>query len=413
MDAPGRDSYMVQSMKGVRVLEVAEHTFVPAASAVLADWGADIIKVEHAERGDAMRGLGRTGVLDLSKGVHVLLEHSNRGKRSIGIDIANPEGLKVVLELAKSVDVFLTNKLPATLAKLGIDVEDLRAVNPKIIYVRGTAFGPQGPDANRGGYDMTAFWCRSGTGGALTSKELGVTPQAGPAYGDSLGGMTIAGGIAAALFQRERTGEPSIVDVSLLGMGMWAMSSAIALSLQMDIPWNTFTMQGGGGNPLTGTYRTKDDRHICFVMLQAFEYWPDFCAHIDREDLVGDPRFDSHEHLAANGAAAREIIGEEIGTQTLEEWCQRLVTLKGQWTPVQNTLEVAADLQARANGYMQTATTSEGTDFELVASPVQFDEEPTATRRSPEFNEHGDEILKEIDFDMDRILELKACGAIT
>ena len=167
---------MVQSMKGVRVLEVAEHTFVPAASAVLADWGADIIKVEHAERGDAMRGLGRTGVLDLSKGVHVILEHSNRGKRSIGIDLAKPEGLKILLEIAKTVDVFLTNKLPATLAKLGIDVDDLRAVNPKIIYVRGTAFGPRGPDANRGGYDMTAFWCRSGTGGALTSKELGVAP---------------------------------------------------------------------------------------------------------------------------------------------------------------------------------------------------------------------------------------------
>ncbi len=403
---------MVQLMKGVRVLEVAEHTFVPAASAVLADWGADIIKVEHAERGDAMRGLGRTGVLDLSKGVHVILEHSNRGKRSIGIDIANPEGLKVLLEIAKTVDVFLTNKLPATLAKLGIDVADLRAVNPKIIYVRGTAFGPKGPDANRGGYDMTAFWCRSGTGGALTSPELGVAPQAGPAYGDSLGGMTIAGGIAAALFQRERTGEGAVVDVSLLGMGMWAMSSAIALSLQTGHPWNTFAMQSGGGNPLTGTYRTKDDRHICFVMLQAFQYWEDFCAHIDREDLVGDSRFDSHESLTANGAVAREIIGQEMAKRSLDEWIERLQTLKGQWTPVQNTLEVAADPQARANGYMQSARTAEGRSFELVASPVQFDEQPTTTARSPEFNEHGDEILKEIDIDMDRIMELKLCGAI-
>ncbi len=403
---------MVQLMKGVRVLEVAEHTFVPAASAVLADWGADIIKVEHAERGDAMRGLGRTGVLDLSKGVHVILEHSNRGKRSIGIDIANPEGLKVLLEIAKTVDVFLTNKLPATLAKLGIDVADLRAVNPKIIYVRGTAFGPKGPDANRGGYDMTAFWCRSGTGGALTSPELGVAPQAGPAYGDSLGGMTIAGGIAAALFQRERTGEGAVVDVSLLGMGMWAMSSAIALSLQTGHPWNTFAMQSGGGNPLTGTYRTKDDRHICFVMLQAFQYWEDFCAHIDREDLVGDSRFDSHESLTANGAVAREIIGQEMAKRSLDEWIERLQTLKGQWTPVQNTLEVAADTQARANGYMQSARTAEGRSFELVASPVQFDEQPTTTARSPEFNEHGDEILKEIDIDMDRIMELKLCGAI-
>jgi len=403
---------MVHAMKGIRVLEVAEHTFVPAASAVLADWGADIIKVEHAERGDAMRGLGRTGVVDLSKGVHVLHEHSNRGKRSIGIDIANPEGREVLFELAKISDVFLTNKLPGTLAKLGIDVADLRAQNSDIIYVRGTAFGPVGPDANRGGYDMTAYWCRSGTGGALTSRELGVAPQAGPAYGDSLGGMTIAGGIAAALFQRERTGEAAVIDVSLLNMGMWAMSSAIALSLQTGAPWNSMGMQSGGGNPLVGTYRTRDDRYVCFVMLQAFQYWPDFCAHLEREDLVGDPRFDSHESLAANGGVAREIIAEEIAKRTLEEWLDRLQTLKGQWTPVQNTLEVAADPQARANGYIQSTATAAGTEFELVASPVQFEGEPTPTNRAPDFNEHADEVLREIGLDMDRILALKACGAI-
>ena len=404
---------MVHAMKGVRILEVAEHTFVPAAAAVLSDWGADVIKVEHAERGDAMRGLGRTGVLDLSQSVHVLNEHSNRGKRSIGIDIANPEGRQVLFDLAKTADVFLTNKLPSVLEKLGIDVADIRAQNPNIIYVRGTAFGPRGPDAHRGGYDMTAFWCRSGTGGALTSPELGVAPQAGPAYGDSIGGMTIAGGIAAALFQRERTGEAAVLDVSLLNVGMWAMSAGIALSLQMNVPWNAAGMQSGGGNPLTGTYKTEDDRFICFVMLQAAQYWPDFCAHIDREDLIKDPRFDSHETLTANAAAARTIIAEEIAKRSLEDWCARFQTMKGQWTPVQNTLEIAADPQARANGYMQTTETREGIPFELVAPPVQFDEEPTTTHRAPEFNEHGDEILQEIGLEMDRIIELKASGAVT
>jgi crotonobetainyl-CoA:carnitine CoA-transferase CaiB-like acyl-CoA transferase len=180
----------------------------------------------------------------------------------------------------------------------------------------------------------------------------------------------------------------------------------------MNVPWNSFQMAGGGGNPLTGTYQTQDDRHICFVMLQAFEYWADFCEHLERKDLVVDSRFDTHEHLAANGAAAREIIAAEIAKRTLDDWSARFQTMRGQWTPVQNTLEVAADSQARANGYMQSVTTAGGTEFELVASPVQFDEEPTKTERSPEFNEHGDEILREIDIDMDRIIELKACGAI-
>jgi crotonobetainyl-CoA:carnitine CoA-transferase CaiB-like acyl-CoA transferase len=226
-------------MQGVRVLEFAEHTFVPAASAVLADWGADVIKVEHAERGDAMRGLGRTGVVDLSKGVHVLNEHSNRGKRSIGIDLARPEGLEVLFKIAATSDVFLTNKLPSSLRRLKLEVADLRAHNPKIIYVRGTAFGPKGPDKDRGGYDMTSFWCRAGSAQSATPPGLPfVVPQPGPGYGDSMGGMTIAGGIAGALFKRERTGEPSVIDVSLLAAGSWAMAAAIALSLQTGEPWS-------------------------------------------------------------------------------------------------------------------------------------------------------------------------------
>src|SRR6516165_2799096 len=142
-------------MKGVRVLEVAEHTFVPAASAVLADWGADVIKIEHPVRRDAMRSLGRTGVMETPRGVHALHEHSNRGKRSLGVDLSHPSGLRVLYSLARQSDVFLTNKLPGSLARLKIGVAEIRAQNPKIIYVRGTSFGVRGPDRDRGGYDMT------------------------------------------------------------------------------------------------------------------------------------------------------------------------------------------------------------------------------------------------------------------
>jgi crotonobetainyl-CoA:carnitine CoA-transferase CaiB-like acyl-CoA transferase len=406
---------MTDVMKGVRILEVAEHTFVPAASAVLSDWGADVIKIEHAVRGDAMRGLGRTGVVDLSKGVHVLNEHSNRGKRSLGLDLAHPEGLALLYALSRSCDVFLTNKLPGTLARLRIDVADIRAHNPKIIYVRGTSFGARGEDRDRGGYDMTAFWCRGGSAAAVSPAELsGVLPQPGPAYGDSLGGMTIAGGIAAALFKRERTGEPSVVDVSLLGMGVWAMSAAIALSLQQGRSWSA-PLPGGiaSFNPLVGTYATSDGRYICLVMLQAARYWQDVCEHIGRPELAKDPRFEGAEKLAANAGEAVGILREAFRTRTLAEWTARFQTLSGQWAPVQNSLEVAADPQVRANGYLARAATREGTPFELVANPVQFDEQPTGTRRAPEFNEHGDEILRELGLDMERILALKAAGAVT
>jgi crotonobetainyl-CoA:carnitine CoA-transferase CaiB-like acyl-CoA transferase len=392
---------MTDVMKGVRILEVAEHTFVPAASAVLADWGADVVKVEHAVRGDAMRGLAKTGVISLGGAVHVLNEHSNRGKRSIGIDLTKPEGLEVLYALAKTSDVFLSNKLPSVNARLKIDVDDLRAVNPKIIYVRGTAFGPAGPDKDRGGYDMTAFWCRAGSASGATPPGMPfVVPQPGPAYGDSMGGMTIAGGIAAALFKRERTGEPSVVDVSLLACGTWAMGAATALSMQNGQPWSMIPSGGGPSNPLASIYKTSDDR-------------PDFVEHLGRPELASDERFDSAEKLSENANAAREIIGAEIAKDTLAGWTARFATLAGQWAPVQNTIEVAADPQVRANGYIVRTATAEGNEFDLVASPVQFDEKPTQTHRAPDFNEHGDALLGELGYDMEKIIELKAAGAVT
>jgi crotonobetainyl-CoA:carnitine CoA-transferase CaiB-like acyl-CoA transferase len=241
----------------------------------------------------------------------------------------------------------------------------------------------------------------------------GVLPQPGPAFGDSMGGMTIAGGIAAALFKRERSGEASVVDVSLLSTGMWAMSATIALSLQMNRPWST-AMPGGAAsfNPLVATYETRDGRYVSLVMLQAFQYWADFCAHVDRPDLAADARFDSAEKLSANASEGVAILREIFRTRTLAEWTERFRTIKGQWAPVQNSLEVAADPQSAANGYMARTATQQGVEFDLVATPVQFDERPAPTRRAPEFNEHGDEILQELGMDMDRIIALRVAGAV-
>jgi crotonobetainyl-CoA:carnitine CoA-transferase CaiB-like acyl-CoA transferase len=209
-------------MRGVRVLEVAEHTFVPAASALLADWGAEVIKIEHVERGDAMRGLMSSGVGIMGTDVHVLLEHSNRGKRSLGLDLSSPEGLAVLQRIAETSDVFLTNKLPSVREKLGIDVDQLHEWNPNIIYVRGTGQGSKGPDADKGSYDVLSYWHRSGMALGLKQADAeAVPPPPAPAFGDSIGAMTIAGGIMGALYHRERTGEAPVVDVSLLGVGLW------------------------------------------------------------------------------------------------------------------------------------------------------------------------------------------------
>ncbi len=407
---------MTDVMKGVRILEVAEHTFVPAASAILADWGAEVIKIEHVERGDAMRGLASSGVMSMGGSVHVLLEHSNRGKKSIGVDLTTPKGVELVYKLAATCDVFLTNKLPAVRKKLRVEAEDIRAHNPDIIYVAGTGGGERGPDADRGGYDFLSYWCRGASAMGCTPPDAeALTVQPAPGYGDSIGGMTIAGGIMGALFHRERTGEAVSVDVSLLGVGLWAMSPAVALSLQTGYPWRPPPAGSGGGgpsNPLVGTYKTEDGRFLALTCLQGFHYWPGACRAIGREDLITDERFTTHELLSDNAGVAREILTEVFASAPLGEWRKRLADFDGQWSFAQDTLEAVTDPQVEANGYVGETQTAAGVPFQLVTTPVQFGGTPAPPKRAPEFNEHCEEILASIDCDAEGMVELKVEGVI-
>jgi crotonobetainyl-CoA:carnitine CoA-transferase CaiB-like acyl-CoA transferase len=405
---------MTKILDGVRILEVAEHTFVPAASAALADLGAEVIKIEHVERGDGMRGLAASGIGVVGGKVHALLEHSNRGKKSLGLDLTQPEGLDVLYRLAATCDVFLTNKLPGVRKKLNVDVDQIREHNPKIIYVRGTGQGPNGPDADKGSYDSLAFWARTGAAqGCTRPDEDEVTSPPAPGYGDSIGAITIAGAIMGALYHRERTGEPTEIDVSLLGTGMWAMGQAIALSQQLGIPW-TAPPKGrpGPGNPLTRNYVTKDGRTLAFTCLQAGKYWAPMCEVIGRPELIDDERFSTQPKLIENNDAAVAILNEVFASATLDEWRERLEDFSGQWAVVQHTLEVVVDPQAIANGYMQDCATADGTEFQMVAVPMQFDNEAAATARAPEFNEHGDEILESIGLDWDQIVDLKVKNVV-
>src|SRR5215207_2297577 len=252
-------------MEGVRVLEVAQFTFVPAAGAILADWGADVIKVEHPVRGDTQRGFINMGGFALNPERHPLIEHPNRGKRSVGIDVSTSGGQEVLYEIAKTSDVFLTNYMPAQRQKNKFDVEHIRAANPNIIYARGSAYGDKGPERDVGGFDGTAFWTRSGVGHALTPEELGGALSQGiPAFGDSIGGMNIAGGISAALFHRERTGEAIELDVSLLSTAWWAAGNSIDYAIESGtLIRNRMPTSGGNpGNPFMGNYRTSDGQTI-------------------------------------------------------------------------------------------------------------------------------------------------------
>jgi len=400
-------------MEGVRVLEVAEHTFVPAASALLSDWGAEVIKIEPAERGDAMRGLASTGVVSITGDVHALLEHSNRGKRSLALDLTSPDGLDILYKLVGTADVFLTNKLPSVRKKLKIELEDVRAHNPQIIYVAGTGHGERGPDADKGSYDSLAFWQRAGValGGKPADMDRLPLPPA-PGFGDSIGAMTIAGGIMGALYHRERTGEATTVDVSLLATGMWAMGQAFALSLITNIPWQGPPANMMRQNPLVNTYLTKDERYLSFCCLQAGKYWPPLCEILGRPELAQDPRFADHASLLENTAEVQEILRTAFAEYTVAEWRERLADFPGQWCVVQDTLEAAEDPQTLANGYVQECHTAGGTPFHLVAAPVQFGGAPAPAGRAPEFNEHGDAVLEELGIDWDTIVDLKVRSVV-
>jgi crotonobetainyl-CoA:carnitine CoA-transferase CaiB-like acyl-CoA transferase len=343
----------------------------------------------------------------------VLLEHSNRGKRSLALDLTSDEGLEILYELAKTCDIFLTNKLPAVRSKLKIDVEDIRAHNPDIIYVRGTGQGERGPDADQGSYDHLAYWCRAGVAVGNTKPEYGApTGPPAPAFGDSIGAMTIAGGMMGALFHRANTGEATTVDVSLLSTGIWSMGAAFALSLQHQRPWMPPPGTGATGNPLVQTYKTSDDRFVALSCLQAAKYWPEACAIVGRPELATDPRFADHASITANAGEATEILREVFAARTLAEWREVLTPFSGQWAVVQDTLEATADPQTVANGYISRCETAEGLEYHLATAPVQFDEESAQPGRAPDFNEHGDAILQELGLDWDRIIELKVKGVL-
>jgi crotonobetainyl-CoA:carnitine CoA-transferase CaiB-like acyl-CoA transferase len=404
---------MHRVMDGVRVLEVAEYTFVPSAGAVLADWGADVIKVEHPTRGDSQRGLLTVGGQSNTGQINFLMEHANRGKRSIGIDIQSPDGRALLYELVKSSDVFLTNFLPAARRKLEIDVAHVRKVNPKIIYARGSAYGPRGPEAEKGGYDSTGFWARAGSAmGCKTPAHSEPPPPPGPAYGDSIGGMTIAGGIAAALFARERTGEPSVVDISLLSTGVWAMGCGLTGALLAMS--GKFKPQLGAAmyaNPLVGTYPTSDG-FIMLTMLQGHVYWEDLCRHLERADLISDPRFADAQTWLANSDAVRAELSAIFAQRPVSEWRTRLATLRGQWAPHQNLVMLSTDPQVLANGLLVDVDAGDGTTFQVVSNPVQFDETPPTIAKGPESGQHTEEILLERGIAWERIAELKTSGAI-
>jgi crotonobetainyl-CoA:carnitine CoA-transferase CaiB-like acyl-CoA transferase len=405
-----QDAQVPRPFDGVRVIELAQWVFVPAAGALLADWGADVIHIEPLD-GDPYRGLVSLGIHSDHGGVNMSMEATNRNKRSLALDISTDRGLAVLLELVDGADVFLTNVRPGALARRGLDPDSLRARNPRLVYARGHGFGARGPEADRAGYDASAFWARGGLAHILTPQHLDYPVGQRGAFGDRSGGMALAFGISSALFQRERTGEGATIDVSLLATAMWILTSDLLGALQGEEPrarWG----HGGSPNPLLDQYRTKDGRHIALVFLQPDRYWVDFCRVIGRPELADDPRFADITSRAQHASECFEILDAEFASRDYKEWVALLQDLDAPWAPVQAIEELLTDPQVVANGYVTPVDTEGGPEFSLPNVPVQIDGRTAPLHRAPEHGEHTERVLLELGYDWDTIGELQREGVI-
>ena len=389
---------------GVRIIELAQYVFVPGASVLMADHGAEVIKIETPGTGDPYRTL-RIGDGRETGGINLAMEQNNRNKKSIALDLKSEEGREALLKLVETADVFVTSLRPKAIRALRLDVDDLRARNPKIIYARGNGLGFKGAEADKPGFDASSFWARGGVGHAFTRPGT-QPPSPRPAFGDHSGSMALAFGIASALFKRATTGEASVVETSLLSTAAWVLSSDITYSQSPD-----YKMHGDGSGrsaPLMQTYSTQDGRLIQLMLLDPRPHWVPLCNMLDLASIADDSRFNTHEARMENSPELCAILQERIGAHDWAHWQPLFDSWQAPWELIRTARDVITDPQALANEMVFNMNV--GNESVLVVSgPTAFDgrSAPTEPKSAPGMGEHTQHYLSEIGYTADEIESLK------
>jgi crotonobetainyl-CoA:carnitine CoA-transferase CaiB-like acyl-CoA transferase len=392
-------------MEGIKVVEVGMWVAGPAAGGILGDWGADVLKIEPPD-GDPMRGL-LSGIVE---GANPPFELDNRNKRGIGLNLSTEEGRAVAAELVDAADVFVSNARPGALARAGLDHATVSTRNPRLVYAHITGYGLEGEDRDRAAFDVGAFWSRAGVAASLAPEGTPLPYQRG-GMGDHMAGLATAGAISAALFARERTGEGQLVSVSLLRIGMYMMGWDINMASRLGIPTTPMTV-ATPPNPMISAYTAGDGRRFWLLGLQGDRLWPDLLRAIERPEWASDPRFESMAARFMNGELVIEL-NEVFAAKPMDEWAAIFDREDVWWAPVQHAHDVVTDPQARAAGGFVSVPVEGGEPVEMVATPIDFGGTPWAPRSMPpEFAQHTEEVLLELGYDWDRIIELKELGAV-
>ncbi|HYB89757.1 MAG TPA: CoA transferase [Candidatus Binataceae bacterium] len=398
-------------LDGIRVVEFAMWVAGPSTAAVLADWGADVIKLEDPGVGDPIRGLAFRAPGDQSVPISPPFELDNRNKRSVAIDLRRPEGQAFAYRIIGRADVFVTSLRLDALERMKMDYATLAAVNPHIVYASVNGYGHRGPDRLRPAYDFAASWARSGL--MATIKEPGQPPPAQrPAMIDHAVGLGLAGAISAALLARHRTGRGREVQISLYSMGLWMNGTDLTVGL---IAGRCPESEGRAQriNPLWSSYECKDGKWIYFVMLQADRYWRQFCAALGRPEWENDPRFANQGLRALNCAAMTAEIDAAMAARTGAEWGPVFDQYQLIWAPMRTDAEVLADPQAQEIGAFAPVDHPRIPGCRVVDSPVKFADVPQGPHRpAPELGQHTEEVALEVGLTWDDIARLKESGAL-
>ncbi len=398
-------------LEGIRVVEMAVWVAAPAAGGLMADWGADVVKIE-SPAGDPMRDVGKVVVgLDLPSSPPFTLD--DRGKRSVVLDVRQEEGRSLARKLIQEADVFLTNYRAEALQRLGLDYASLSTENPRLIYAHITGHGQDGPDRDRAAYDIGVFWARTGIAHLLATAGFDEPVPSRFGFGDHIAATHALAGVAAALLHREKTGRGQLVDACLLRSGIYTVGADICSQLELG-----FTPSAGPRTqsivPTVNLYRAGDGRWIQLIGLEAERHWPKLLEALELTDLMDDARFVSAAARRENAPALMAILDEEFAKRPFAEWAERFDKVDVWWSPVQTPEEVVRDPQALAcQAFVDVpGPGGEGT-VRTVSSPVRFSHADTTPRAGiPKLGEHTEEVLGEAGLSEGEIRELRDRGVL-